>query len=54
MSAPKIAIVDDHPLYRLGIQSVLNDKLPEITVVGEYASAKELSRTSKGDYILIW
>jgi DNA-binding NarL/FixJ family response regulator len=42
MFAPKIAIVDDHPLYRLGIQSVLNDKLPEITVVGEYASAKEL------------
>lgn len=33
----KIVIVDDHALYRLGVRSVIEEYLPECSVVGEYS-----------------
>lgn len=38
----KIVIVDDHALYRLGVRSVIEDQLPECSIVGEYSTGQEL------------
>lgn len=50
MTNHKIAIVDDHALYRLGVQSVIGDNLPDISIVGEYASGKDFLRSLESGF----
>lgn len=38
----KIIIVDDHALYRLGISTVIREKIPYGTILAEYSSGQEL------------
>lgn len=42
MNAFNIILVDDHALYRLGVKTVISEKLPEASIIGEYGSGKEL------------
>lgn len=48
----KIAIVDDHALYRLGIRAAIEDNLSDCEIVGDYCSGQELLvRLEKGNCI---
>lgn len=58
MEKIKIAIVDDHALFRLGVKSVINKTITEATLVGDYSSAEEFlialqQGATKPDIILL-
>lgn len=42
MNNLKIIMVDDHDLFRLGVRSVITNKLPQVTILAEYSSGEEL------------
>lgn len=42
MNKSNIIIVDDHDLYRLGLRSIIEKNIPEISIIAEYSSGKEL------------
>ncbi len=42
MDTLNLIIVDDHPLYRFGTQSVIKKQLPKVNILAEYGSGEEL------------
>lgn len=57
MNNLKIIMVDDHALFRLGIRSVILDKLPHTSILAEYSSGEELlqqlTESNKPNIILL-
>ncbi|MDO5665894.1 MAG: response regulator, partial [Bacteroidia bacterium] len=57
MSEIKIIIVDDHTLFRVGLKSVINERMPNVSILAEYSSGKEflvhLENNTKPDLILL-
>lgn len=57
MNNLKIIIVDDHALFRMGVRSVIVDKLPHTNILAEYGSGEkllqQLTESDKPDIILL-
>jgi len=56
MSQIKIIIVDDHELFRLGVRTVIENRHPDIAIVGEAKSGTEfyaLLKTTPVDIVLL-
>jgi len=52
----KVIIVDDHAIFRLGIKTAIKENYPDIEIVGEAATGKDLFnllKTTKADIILL-
>lgn len=47
MAISNIIIVDDHSLYRLGLSSVIEQKMPEVSIIAEYDCGEDLVKHLK-------
>ncbi len=47
----KVILVDDHELYRVGVRTVIEEKLPNISIIAECSSGKELLVLLENDLI---
>jgi len=53
MSAPRVAIVDDHALFRAGVRAELEDRVKIVGDAGSVAEAVSLIRTTEPEVVLL-
>lgn len=51
MNKKQLILVDDHPLYRIGLRDIITEYIPQVTLVAEYGSGEELLKNLHDDLL---